>query len=339
MVTKLIKYLAPSNIEGSLQLAEFSSKLSTTVKSHDGGEIILPKVNKNMHVHVNGHNPTSSVRNVLLVYQTQPSPFVHLLEQFCIENGWNVHTSSLNSVGNQSHEHVIMLAELQPPLLATLQDEDLKTIKHLTGNARSLIWVTCGSFISKCELEYGMALGWSHAVRQENSFLDLATLDFDFGISPDSMVIKVLFGILERQFLVKIRETEYFIDNNSVYIGRLAPVRAINAKFVPGTSKPRLSSTQEGVAFKAVGINEQDSLVVSGSSDSTAFGHEISGIITQMGSDSSGFQVGDRVVAFPLDTLSTKQQTKTQFVQQIANEPFDTMATIPTAFCTAIYGL
>ncbi|TGO19696.1 hypothetical protein BTUL_0003g01530 [Botrytis tulipae] len=113
-------------------------------------------------------------------------------------------------------------------------------------------------------------------------------------------------------------------------------------------TKPRLSSIQEGVAFKGqleagkvcfrddsrvyqnlpsdfveievkvIGISEQDSLVVSGSSDSTAFSHEISGVITQIGSDSSGFQVGDR---------------------RIANEPFDTMATIPTAFCTAIHGL
>ncbi|KAF7919956.1 uncharacterized protein EAE98_009190 [Botrytis deweyae] len=360
---------ALSNIEGSLQLAGFSHKLSTTDKSHNGGEIILSKVNKDMHVSVNEQNPTLPVRNVLLVYQTQPSPFVHLLEQFCIENGWNVYTGPLNSVGSQSHEHVIMLVELENPVLATLQDEDLKTIKFLTGNARSLIWVTCGSLISKCEPEYGMALGWSRAVRQEQSSLDLATLDFDFGISSDSMVIKVLFDILERQSLGKNEETEYFIDNNSVHIGRLAPARAINANFVPGTSKPRLSSIQEGVAFKgqleagkicfqddsrvhqnlpsdfieievkAVGINEQDSLVVSGSSDSTTFSHEISGIITQIGSESSDFQVGDRVVAFSFDTLSTKQRTKAQFVQRIANEPFDTMATIPTAFCTAIYGL
>ncbi|TGO51615.1 hypothetical protein BOTNAR_0350g00100 [Botryotinia narcissicola] len=342
---------ALSNIEGSLQSAGFSRKLSTTVKSHNRAEIILSKVNKDMHMHVNGHNPTSSVRNVLFVSIdvyiasfTDPSP-------------------------SQSHEHVIMLVELETPLLAALQDEDLETIKHLTGNARSLTWVTCGSLISKCEPEYGMAHGWSGAVRQEKSSLDLTTLDFDFGTSSDSMVIKVLFDILERQSLGKNGETEYFIENNSVHIGRLAPVRAVNAKFVPGTSKPRLSSIQEGVAFKGqleagkvffqddsrvhqnlpsdfieievkvVGINEQDSLFVSGSSDSTAFSHEISGIITQIGSNSSGFQVGDQVVAFSFDTLSIKQRTKAQFVQRIANEPFDTMATIPTAICTAIYGL
>ncbi|KAF7955282.1 uncharacterized protein EAE97_000541 [Botrytis byssoidea] len=316
---------ALSNVEDSLQSAGSSRKLSTAVKSHNGGEIVLSKVNKDMHVSVSGHNTTSFVRNV---YQTQPSPFVHFVEQFCIENGWNTNLMSM-----------LMLVELENPLLAALQDADLGTIKYLTGNARSLIWVTCGSLISKCEPEYGMALGWFGAVRQERSPLDLATLGFDFGISADSMVIKVPFDTMERQSLGKSGETEYFIDNNSVYIGRLAPVRAINAKSDDSRVHQNLPSDFIEIEVKAVGINEQDSLVVSGSSDSTAFSHEISGIITQIGSNSSGFQVGDQVVAFSFDTLSTKQRTKAQFVQRIANEPFDTMATIPTAFCPVMYGL
>ncbi|KAI9644148.1 hypothetical protein NHQ30_007501 [Ciborinia camelliae] len=149
--------------------------------------------------------------------------------------------------------------------------------------------------------------------------------------------------------------TTDMVVKQEFYICRLTPDRAISEMFVPETSKSRLSSIQEGVALKellesgkiyfqndprvgqslpsdsfeidvkAVGINEQDSSVGSGSNDSIAFSHEI--------------MVGDRVVAFSFDSLSTKQRTKAHFAQWITDEPFNIMATILTAFCPALYGL
>ena len=58
---------------------------------------------------------------------------------------------------------------------------------------------------------------------------------------------------------------------------------------------------------------------MAGSGYSNIFSHEVAGVITRIGSEVSEFKIGDRVVGFSYDTLSTFQQTQAALVQPIAD--------------------
>lgn len=189
-------------------------------------------------------------------------------------------------------------------------------------------------------------------VRAEKSALDFVAVDFNLDISSEDFVANILLDILTRQYAGDVGETEYCIDRDSVYIGRLTTATAVNEMFVPGTHEPEPKLLKEGAALKgalqsgkicfqndsevsedlpggyveievkAIVINEQDSSVISGSDESAEFNQEISGITNKVGVDVSNLLVGGRVVAFSLYSISIHQRTKSQFVQRITNESF-----------------
>lgn len=264
-----------------------------------------------------------------------------------------------------------MLADLEGPLLATLQDEELQSIQRLTETASSMIWVTCGGLLSGQKPEYAMASGFARVLRSEKQSLDLVTLDFDSTTSSEEKTKIVLMDVVTRQAVHgRNSETEYCVDHGVVHVGRLVPNKAINENFTDGQGRIKLVSLEEGPALKgilqsgkvffqkdertaialepdhvqikimAIGLNREDSLAISGSHDSTALSHEVSGILTAVGSDVSNLNIGDRVAGFAFDTLATRQRTLAKLVRPIPDsDSFQDMATIPTSFVTAFYGL
>lgn len=265
-----------------------------------------------------------------------------------------------------------MLTDLEGPLLATLQDEELKVIQNLIEAASSVIWITCGGLISGHIPEYGMTSGFARVLRAEKQSLDLVTLDFNSNTSPHERVISLLMDIATRQATQgRNGETEYCIDGDTVYVNRLVPSKTINEQFGSRQDTSKLISLKEDPALRGIvksgkiffrnddqtatplgiadveikvivmGLNARDSLVnVTGSDDSGGFNHDIAGIVTAVGSDVSHVNVGNRVTGFAFDTFATRQRTLAKLVQPIPDcDSFQTMATLPTAFATAFYGL
>jgi NADPH:quinone reductase-like Zn-dependent oxidoreductase len=307
----------------------------------------------------------------LKVYRSRTTAFLSYLAERFTESGWNVRSRPVGIVDPHPGEQVIMMADLEGPFLATLQKNELEGIQCLTETASSMIWVTCGGFISGQKPEYAMTAGLARVLRSEKQSLELVTVDFDLNTCLDERIQGLLMDILTGQSVEgSNRETEYCVDRGIVYIGRLAPNKTIGYKFAIGRPNPKVSMLKDVPALKgvvqsgkiifkqderhnialksdsveikvsAVGINKEDHLVVAGSDISTAFGHEICGAVTNVSSDVSHVGIGDRVVGFAFDTLSTYQQTPASLVQRIAGADTDlSMATLPMAYATALYGL
>ncbi|MCJ1251645.1 hypothetical protein MMC30_008880 [Trapelia coarctata] len=309
--------------------------------------------------------------NILLVYRQQPPPFTKLLTAQFAERGWNVRSSALSLLEHQPGEQVIMLADLEEPLLATVQESELRSIQYLAENVLAMIWVTCGGLLPGQKPEYGLTTGLARVLRSEKQSLDLVTLDFDSGTSSDMTIAGILVEIATRQAnMGRSDEAEYCVDHDRVFIGRIVPSEKLNEIYTAAgdhsklvqlkDSPPLLGVLQSGkiyfqedhgttipikgsdveVEVAAIGLNKEDSLVLAGSEDSTGFSHEIAGIVTAVGSDVYHIQVGDRVVGFAFDNLATRQRTSGKLVQPIVgSDSLQMMATIPMAFVTAMYGL
>jgi NADPH:quinone reductase-like Zn-dependent oxidoreductase len=308
--------------------------------------------------------------DVKKLFRKQQHPFAKQLEQKFAGLGWNVRTSSLSDVKYQSGEQVMILADLEGPTFATIEEPEFESLKTLTDDAKSMIWVSCGGLLSGSNPEHAMALGWSRVVRSEKQLLDLVTLDFDLGISPDEQVANTLLDIATKQSTKSTNENEYRIDRGVVHVSRLIPAESINTAFGGEAPKPKDVPAADNLALKgvlksgkvlfqnddsfaanladedvdvkvmAVGLNREDSLVVSGSDDASVFSQEISGVVRAIGSKVNNLVVGDRVAGFAHSTLSTHSRTSSKLVQKIADsDSFSEMASIPVAYATAIHAL
>jgi len=263
-----------------------------------------------------------------------------------------------------------MLADLEGPLLATVQDSEFQSIQYLAENVSAMIWVTCGGFLSGQKPEYGMASGFARVLRSEKQSFNLVTLDYDPGTTSEMTVASILVGIVTRQAnLGRSDETEYCVDHDMVFVGRIVSSETINeayttageAKYIALKDSPSLVGVlQSGKVFfeedhrmtmplkdgevevevAVIGLEGKNHLALAGSEDSTAFSHEIAGIVSGVGGDLPHVQIGDRVVGFASENLATRQRTLGKLVQPIVgSDSFRTMATLPVAFATAMYGL
>ena len=357
----------------SLKLAGFSEVDQIFHDSRARSFNILSKVTvKDMATSTDTAQAYNNINyNILLVYRETHTPFISFLIEQWTKKDWTVRSSPLNNIDYQAREQVIMLADLEAPILATLREDELKSLQYLIENTSSMIWATPGGLLAGQKPEYGMTSGFARVLKNEKQNLDLVTLDFDPDTTSDMKLMKLLEDIVSRQARQgRDGETEYCIDRGVVHIGRLTPNKAVNEKFATSQGHTKLVSLKEDptiqgilhsgkIAFQeaeraaialesldveikimAAGLNSEDSSAVYGSDDANAFTHEIAGYIASIGSDVSHLKVGDRAVGFAFNMLATYQRIPAKLVRCFSEDiPFLTMASLPMAFATALYGL
>lgn len=94
------------------------------------------------------------------------------------------------------------------------------------------------------------------------------------------------------------------------------------------------------IEVACAGVNNKDVAVVTGRHHSDTFSDECSGTITDIGASVTSLAVGDRVYCQSFAKFGNFVRDKALFCQKM--EPQDTFegtATLPIAYCTAIYGL
>ena len=310
---------------------------------------------------------TSTAKNVLLIYRHTPTPLLSLIQHQCLEKGWRVRSTSLDGVEYQPGEHVIMLGDLEGPLLTTLSAAELKGLQHLSDAAFSMIWLTCGGLLSGQTPEYAMTSGLARSLTSENLSLDLVTLDYNSDSTSDAKVATIVAKILDQHDSdSESKESEYLVDHGIVHVSRMVPSRAINETFAPDDdqvlyqpldSAPALKTVlQKGavmfeeddrhpeplkgdevvVQVKAVGLRRNEALAVSKSHHLSEF----AGIVADVAPNVSHLKVGDRVAGFYSDNMATHQRVSAKLLQPFdEGQTFSEMAVLPIAFVTAIYGL
>jgi NADPH:quinone reductase-like Zn-dependent oxidoreductase/acyl carrier protein len=94
------------------------------------------------------------------------------------------------------------------------------------------------------------------------------------------------------------------------------------------------------VGVRAAGMNFRDVLITLGQIPSPGIGFEFAGIVEAVGADVTSIAVGDRVLGTGLGCFGTRTVTPAELVTKIpAGMSFETAATVPLAYLTALYAL
>ncbi|RYP74755.1 hypothetical protein DL771_002819 [Monosporascus sp. 5C6A] len=315
---------------------------------------------------VSNHRPLVN-NSTCLVYRDAPSSLLSVVSKRLINDGWNVRSRAIDSIDGIEGGQVVLLVDAEGPFLAQLKAEQLNGLIYITENASAVTWVTCGGLLTGDKPEFGMTEGAARVIRNEKGSLDLVTLDFDVETTSEYRVAELLADILTRQ-QTKGRngETEYYMKNGVVHIGRLVSHRDLHREFVSDSGekvtlyqrdRPAVQGRLENgtlvfcrddrrvaeplgvedveVQVAAIGITESD-----GDDDTTILSHEIAGTVTRVGADVHDIFPGTKVRGLAFDRLATLQRTSSHLVQPLPPSCHLTeAATLPSAFVTALYGL
>ena len=321
-------------------------------------------------------SPTNEVvngvhREVLLVYRKQPTAILTDLKAEFERLGWQATATSLEGHQCKPGGHVVMLADFEGALLATLEQKELAAVQKITSAASMLLWVSCGGLLTGKIPEYAMNIGLARAIASEQNSLDFTVLDFDFENTSTQSVVNIITTMAQRQSVKsEFSESEYYVSEGIVHISRLIPNRDINRLYgfdkestistpfdtcVPLSGKVKsgkvvfnMDTVEEKdldpdyveVKVTVGGLNKEDILVVNGSDYPTSFSHEIVGIVQRVGKSVFGLVVGDHVFGFSFSNFATIQRVSADLVHKVEDgEVLQELATLPMAYSTALYGL
>ena len=265
------------------------------------------------------------------------------------------------------------LCEVKTPLLSTATDEEMRGVKMMTDNAKTLIWVTSGNTLHADRPEFALAAGISRAVTLEQPSLKFYTYDIDKPERDVHVTAEYLLSTLHQQSGTDDRE--FVQQNGVVHVSRFVPDDRLNEKFrakqglktmpMPlkeaglvrlhidhaGQFDTLFFKQQETIAIgpdevrikvASVGLNAKDFYVLAGRVDTpdATCQLECAGSVIDAGSDVTGLTVGDRVVAMAPTHFQT-YQTLPQWAchKLLEGESFDICATLPLVYATAIYAL
>ncbi|EER28768.1 polyketide synthase, putative [Coccidioides posadasii C735 delta SOWgp] len=306
----------------------------------------------------------------VFVYRHTPAPLVYLLADRFTKCGWKTRLSSLDGVDIEEEERVLVVAELEEPLLSSLGEAELVGIQRIISTASSLVWITQGGLLSGKEPEYAMASGLARSVKSENASLDFITIDLDLDTTSLPGAVHAITDIVRRQVEKdKDRETEYCVAKEKVYISRLLPNKELSSAYSVDKShfeKSRYDRERAIVGRVQSGkiIFEQDKryetrlepdqlevivhlsglargvAVIQGQDYPITFSHEIFGTVTRVGSTVSRYIPGDQVVGFSFDKYASFQRVSQNLVEKVgADENPKNILGLLMAYASAIHGL
>lgn len=333
-----------------------------------GGIILMRAKNENPEMTMsNGVKPAGTIT---VLYRDALTPMHTVFTDKLSQDGWKVNpcsiTQSLSFDGIRDGP-VILLADLEGPLLAYLDEPQLETLKYLTDNVSHMTWVTCGGLLTGDRPEFAMNQGAARVIRNEKASLDLVTVDFDVDTTAVERVADLVADIAHRQHTTgRNGETEYFLKSGVAYVGRLKPQRDLSKEFVAdsgdtsvvrqsdspalearlehkglifrrdeGETEAPLAGNEVEVHVAAIGLAADDF-----SDDSTFLSRHIAGTISRVGAEVHKLIPGADVFGFALSSLETFQRTPSSLVRPIPSGcSLSQGASLSSAFPAAIYAL
>lgn len=274
----------------------------------------------------------------------------------------------------------IFLCELDQSLLTSLTPEQFAAVQKIITSVQGILWVVRGAFSSSDNPDAHMVAGMSRSVRSETllrfATLDLSSsprLSDEESCEAVLRVFKAAFGCAatansELEFMerggefftpriVNDPETNNFVHRQTkegvleptVFRQEGRPLRMAlgttgvleSLHFTDDESRVGDLGTDEiEIEVQAVGMSQRDLLAIHGKLPTESFGHEVSGVITSVGSGVDGLQVGDRVAALTTNCLATHARAKGDLAFRLTPEiTFESAVSIPLAYSTAYYCL
>jgi acyl transferase domain-containing protein/NADPH:quinone reductase-like Zn-dependent oxidoreductase len=281
--------------------------------------------------------------------------------------------SLLSLAGASQDKLCIVIAELETPLLSTLDATDFEALQHLLTTVRGALWVVRGAYINSNNPDTNMISGLSRTLRSEGTLMKFITLDLEAREAPDSIcdsttILRVFTESLKTG--ANLEETEFLERHGQLLTPRITNDDSlneyVNQQIHPTATEPasfsdvqrplygyferpnvldsltftdhkpsKLAEDDVEIQVKAIGLSSTDLEA------NHAIGMECSGIVTAVGSDVPSLRVGDRVAGFaPNGSLSTVTRAKHPFLFKLSDHTtFESAASIPLSYCTASYAL
>lgn len=286
---------------------------------------------------------------------------------------------TLGDVDNVRFHRFLFAVELESPLFLDINPLEWSGLQTCLTSATSALWVTNGSLMDGKEPLYAMISGIARGLKTENNRLRLGILDLDKRPESPDMKVLSDFEQRISDPSHRDDDNEFRRKDGITYISRLCADDILNEESrakadqqisTQGTALKSLRTTpiqldidKPGVLstlyFKpdhsfdqtlpndsveievaAAGINNKDIAVVTGRHHSDTFSDECAGTVTKVGAAVSDLQPGDRVYCQSFAKFGNFVRDKASFCQKLQpGDNFESLATMPIAFCTAVYGL
>lgn len=315
--------------------------------------------------------PASGEHSIQLVYRSTPSSIISNIKTALEALKWDVTVTSLSaSISSTIAEHVIMLADFEGPLLFTLLKDEFQAIQNIIAKTSSLLWVSTGGILDGKKPEYAMVSGLARAITSEQASIDFRTPDIDTDKVNPGSIIQSVAKVAQSQVdkAEECPEREFCVSNGKTYISRLIRNHDLNGLYTsPNQPKPKsfnLGDRISGIVMKTKvvfqqqdekaaidsdhvevqvhcsGLTKEGVMAITGSDYATTFSHEVGGVVKRVGSGSSGFKAGDRVVGFSVGHFNSYQHVPTTMLLKLEEqEDMPRAVSNLTAYATALYGL
>ena len=319
---------------------------------------------------VNGY-ANGVMHEVQLVYRKQPRKLFSKIKDAFEMQGWQTSATSLEDCLTSVSDHVVMLADLEGPLLATLRETELSMIQAVTNTASKLLWVSAGGLLVGKKPQHAMAAGLARSVTSEQLSLDFRTVDLDLDNTSVDDATEFIARIAEKQGSNDVRsETEYYVSNGLPHISRLLPNGKLNSIYSAEKKEAKptefdseayligkvqsgnivfesdvraeqpLAADEVEVQVSVSTLNKEDTLVVSGTDYPTTFSHEIGGVVSKVGTDIVNVEVADTEAANSFDKFDTYKRVASSMIQKVDDlTSLHDVVSLPMTFGAALYGL
>ena len=322
-------------------------------------------------IDVDGEVSTTTVaRDFVLLCSEEKTPLLEQVRNRLDSCGWQVRIDPLVGCQITPDDHVILMTEIERPLLATLTSQELSALQHVLSTTSCALWITSGGLIDGKKPEHAMSAGLSRSITSENANLDLMSLDIDFESTSipraADNVIQCMRMQMDKQ---DRRESEYCVKDGTLFASRLLPTTSINEMYTLGTKEseavpwdPSMSLVgkarhgeivfefnqkaselrvgQVRVHVQLVGLNQEDITIIGGTDYPTSFGYEIFGEVVEIGPGVTNLSLGSKVLGFNAGRFGTFQTASADLLQEVhLSESPENLITLPMAYVSVIHGL
>ncbi|KAF2265267.1 polyketide synthase [Lojkania enalia] len=281
---------------------------------------------------------------------------------------------------DSTNKQCICITEVDQPILSTLNPTQFAALQKLVQDSIGLLWVTRGAYGQKNDPTTNMVSGFSRAIRSESMFkfatLDLDAEERLDEATTIQAILKILKTIMststiantemefqerkgefwtprivndevvneyvhKRSFPPAVEETKFGAHARALKMVIQTPGMFDSLYFVDDEMRAQeLPADQIEIQVKAIAVSARDVQAALGQLDVLEFGQECSGVVSRIGKDVKGFNVGDRVAAIARSAFATYARTNADFAFKVGEQlSFVEAANLTLAQCSAYYSL
>lgn len=187
--------------------------------------------------------------NIQQVNRDVPCSVSGRLEEMAYSANWQVKQTSLRDCLIPPNSRVVMLAESERTLLANIEETEFEKVKHILGNASSILWITNGGLLKGKRPKFAMARGLARSIISEQASIKFTTLDIDLDHEKVDRICEVTLATVEHQVHGSSAEDEIILSRGRVYINRVIARNSLNKELSEGIAEPGLETLEQGQKY------------------------------------------------------------------------------------------